>query len=79
MLESLARRDLPVITGVVMFATLAVIVFAWSSTALTTIDPRSRITQTDFEGSAARTPNRARVREASPRRRARSLSVGVRP
>ncbi len=50
--------------GVVMFATLAVIVFNLVVDLLyTTIDPRSRITQTDFEGSAARTPKPARASE----------------
>jgi peptide/nickel transport system permease protein len=59
-LQSLARRDLPVIMGVVLFATLAVIVLNLIVDLLyTTIDPRSRLMGTDFEGSAA------------PRRRAR--------
>jgi peptide/nickel transport system permease protein len=53
-LQSLARRDLPVIMGVVLFATLAVIVFNLIVDLLyTTIDPRSRLAGTDFEGSAA--------------------------
>jgi peptide/nickel transport system permease protein len=56
-LQSLARRDLPVIVGVVMFATVAVIVFNLIVDLLyTTIDPRSRLTQTDFEGSGAASP-----------------------
>jgi peptide/nickel transport system permease protein len=53
-LQSLARRDLPVIMGVVLFATLAVIVLNLIVDLLyTVIDPRSRLSGTDFEGSAA--------------------------
>jgi len=62
-LPSLARRDLPVIVGVVMFATVAVIVFNLIVDLLyTTIDPRSRLTQTDFEGSAAASPRPTHAR-----------------
>lgn len=54
-LQSLGRRDLPVILGIVVFTTLAVIVFnlivdllyAW-------IDPRSRLTVSDHEGTVRR-------------------------
>jgi peptide/nickel transport system permease protein len=53
-LQSLARRDLPVIMGVVLFATLAVIVLNLLVDLLyAAIDPRSRLRATDFEGSAA--------------------------
>jgi peptide/nickel transport system permease protein len=53
-IQSLGRRDLPVIMGVVMFATLAVIVLNLIVDLLyTSIDPRSRLRATDFEGSGA--------------------------
>jgi peptide/nickel transport system permease protein len=61
MIQSLARRDLPVIMGVVLFATLAVIVLNLLVDLLyTAIDPRSRLHHTDFEGSgaASRRPQR---------------------
>jgi peptide/nickel transport system permease protein len=59
--QSLGRRDLPVIMGVVLFATLAVIVLNLIVDLLyTAIDPRSRLRGTDFEGSAAASPRRAR-------------------
>jgi peptide/nickel transport system permease protein len=64
-LQSLARRDLPVIMGVVLFATLAVIVLNLIVDLLyTSIDPRSRLTATDFEGSA--TPGRSPARASEP-------------
>ena len=54
-LQSLGRRDLPVIMGVVLFLTLAVIVLNLIVDLLYTwIDPRSRLRGSDFEGSAAR-------------------------
>jgi peptide/nickel transport system permease protein len=60
-IQSLGRRDLPVIMGVVMFATLAVIVLNLIVDLLyTSIDPRSRLRATDFEGSGAASPRRAR-------------------
>ncbi len=60
-LQSLARRDLPVIMGVVLFGTLAVIVLNLIVDLLyTSIDPRSRLHSTDFEGSAAPSPRRGR-------------------
>ena len=53
-LQSLARRDLPVIMGVVLFGTLVVIVLNLIVDLLyTAIDPRSRLRGTDFEGSNA--------------------------
>jgi peptide/nickel transport system permease protein len=53
-IQSLGRRDLPVIMGVVLFATLAVIVLNLIVDLLyATIDPRSRLRATDFEGSGA--------------------------
>jgi peptide/nickel transport system permease protein len=59
--QSLGRRDLPVIMGVVLFATLAVIVLNLIVDLLyTAIDPRSRLRQTDFEGSGAGAPKRRR-------------------
>jgi peptide/nickel transport system permease protein len=73
-IQALGRRDLPVIMGVVMFATLAVIVMNLVvDLVYTRIDPRSRLTATDFEGSAVADRRRAAAR-ASPRTRARSLS-----
>ena len=60
-IQSLGRRDLPVIMGVVMFATLAVIVLNLIVDLLyTAIDPRSRLRATDFEGSGAPAPRRRR-------------------
>jgi ABC-type dipeptide/oligopeptide/nickel transport system permease component len=51
-LQSLGRRDLPVIMGVVLFATLAVIVLNLIvDLVYAAIDPRSRLRSTDFEGS----------------------------
>ena len=53
-LQSLARRDLPVIMGVVVFGTFCVIVLNLVVDLLyTAIDPRSRLHHTDFEGSGA--------------------------
>jgi peptide/nickel transport system permease protein len=58
-IQSLGRRDLPVIMGIVLFATLAVIVMNLIvDLVYTRIDPRSRLTETDFEGSGAQTPRR---------------------
>jgi peptide/nickel transport system permease protein len=74
-LQSLARRDLPVIMGVVLFATLAVIVLNLIVDLLyTTIDPRSRLMGTDFEGSAA-TRRRARPAPSSEPVREGALEV----
>jgi peptide/nickel transport system permease protein len=59
--QSLGRRDLPVIMGVVLFGTLCVIVVNLIVDLLYTwIDPRSRVRATDFEGSAARSLRRAK-------------------
>ena len=64
-IQSLGRRDLPVIMGVVMFATFAVIVLNLIVDLLyTAIDPRSRLHTTDFEGSSA--PARGRKRRPEP-------------
>ena len=53
-IQSLGRRDLPVIMGVVMFSTLVVIVMNLVvDLVYTRVDPRSRLTATDFEGSGA--------------------------
>jgi peptide/nickel transport system permease protein len=58
-IQSLGRRDLPVIMGVVLFVTLAVIVLNLLVDLLyTAIDPRSRLHHTDFEGSGAGAPKR---------------------
>ena len=63
-IQSLARRDLPVIMGVVLFGTFAVIVLNLAVDLLYTwIDPRSRLRGTDFEGSAAAAPRRRKVSE----------------
>jgi peptide/nickel transport system permease protein len=62
-IQSLGRRDLPVIMGVTLLATLAVIVLNLLVDLLyTAIDPRSRLRATDFEGSGAGAP---RPRKAS--------------
>jgi peptide/nickel transport system permease protein len=62
-IQSLGRRDLPVIMGVVLFATLAVIVLNLIVDLLyTSIDPRSRLRATDFEGSGAGTRRRAEMK-----------------
>lgn len=62
-IQSLARRDLPVIMGITLFGTLAVIVLNLVVDLLyTAIDPRSRLHATDFEGSSAGAP---RARKAS--------------
>jgi len=56
-IQSLARRDLPVIMGITLFGTLAVIVLNLVVDLLyTMIDPRSRLRATDFEGSSAGAP-----------------------
>jgi peptide/nickel transport system permease protein len=53
-IQSLGRRDLPVIMGVVLFATFTVIVFNLVvDLVYAAIDPRSRLHHTDFEGSGA--------------------------
>jgi peptide/nickel transport system permease protein len=64
-LQSLARRDLPVIMGVVLFGTFCVIVLNLIVDLLyTAIDPRSRLHHTDFEGSGA--PALGRRQKAAP-------------
>jgi len=70
-IQSLARRDLPVIMGVVLFGTVCVIVLNLIvDLVYTAIDPRSRLHHTDFEGSG--TP--------AKRERRRALEpVGERP
>jgi peptide/nickel transport system permease protein len=69
-IQSLGRRDLPVIMGVVLFATLAVIVLNLLVDLLyAAIDPRSRLHHTDFEGSGA---------GAAPKRRPKPEPVGER-
>ena len=56
-IQSLARRDLPVIMGITLFGTLAVIVLNLVVDLLyTMIDPRSCLRATDFEGSSAGAP-----------------------
>jgi peptide/nickel transport system permease protein len=65
-LQSLARRDLPVIMGVVLVGTLCVIVLNLVVDLLyTAIDPRSRVHHTDFEGGGA--PARSRRETEAPR------------
>jgi peptide/nickel transport system permease protein len=72
MIQSLGRRDLPVIMGVVLFATFAVIVLNLLVDLLyTRIDPRSRLKETDFEGSGATVKGTERQR----RRRSRPLQT----
>jgi peptide/nickel transport system permease protein len=64
-LQSLARRDLPVIMGIVLFGTLCVIVLNLLVDLLyTAIDPRSRLHHADFEGSSA--PAHGRQRTEAP-------------
>jgi peptide/nickel transport system permease protein len=72
-IQSLGRRDLPVIMGITLLATLAVIVLNLLVDLLyTSIDPRSRLRATDFEGSGAGAP---RPREASKPVGERALEV----
>jgi peptide/nickel transport system permease protein len=82
--QSLGRRDLPVIMGVVLFATFAVIVFNLLVDLLyTVLDPRSRLHHTDFEGSGARTrgthgsPSRPHLRGSSERQRGRQADPSL--
>jgi peptide/nickel transport system permease protein len=64
-IQSLGRRDLPVIMGVVLFATFAVIILNLVvDLVYAAIDPRSRLHHTDFEGSGATAkPSRRRALE----------------
>ena len=65
--QSLGRRDLPVIMGVVLFATFAVIVFnLFVDLLYTVLDPRSRLHHTDFEGSGASAPERRPAEGPTP-------------
>ena len=55
--DSLRRHDLPMITGIVVFVTMAVVLVNLVVDLLhARIDPRIRLAERDFEGTVSRTP-----------------------